>query len=250
MRRFFCADIPEPGKDARLDPAESRHAVRVLRLRAGDAVVLADGAGGVAEGKIGVAPQGGHQSHVMVRVLRRRHFPLPEPGLYLYVSPPRAKIMTGIIRQATELGVRGIVPVLCARGVSKPGKIRPRDHWRKEAVAAIKQSGNPYLPELNDWCSFDDALSGCGVAGVYGSHDVGAATLPARLPAELAVWIGPEGGFTPDETSSLEQAGMQPVQIGHWTLRVETAVTALLGWLLGTWACHPRDADGKSVRLS
>lgn len=231
-RRFFCASIPAPGASARLDPAEARHLRTVLRARDGETIGLLDGTGTSATAAL--APlSGGRHDDVFATVLTRTTAPPPAWELLLYVAPPRAKAMDLLVRQAAELGVSAVQPVLCEHAVAVPPPSAV-DGWADVAREACKQSGNPWLPRLQPAQKLAALLSAGPPAGYIGwldheSADAPATRLLAPLPAtggRLALWIGPEGGFTTAEARAILAAGAQPLSLGPWTLRVETAVVA------------------------
>lgn len=235
MRCFHCANLPEENAVAELPPEEALHGVRVLRLRPGDAVMLMDGRGGRAEAEVTAAEKVGRGERLAVRVLRRERWAPPPCRLHLLVAPPRAKLFGQLLKDATELGVGRITPVLCEFSVARPDPDAVV-HAQADLLAASKQSGNPFLPELRPPQPFAAALAGCGPHGVFGdpAPDAAPFRFPAPAPAEFAVWIGPEGGFSSRERDALLAHGMTPLRLGNWILRVETAVTAILGHLLGT----------------
>ena len=158
----------------------------------------------------------------------------PQLSIVLYVAPPRNKNMDTVLKSATELGVAKIVPVICRYAVSRPDA-SAAESWSQTLVTAMKQSGNPWLPELGAPIAFSDALSTSDEDGFFGAvpreDDVQAASLPCT-PSRLSLWVGPEGGFSPEEEQALRTKGLVPLTVGPWILRVETAVTALLGSLL------------------
>jgi 16S rRNA (uracil1498-N3)-methyltransferase len=245
MRFFFLSTIPEPGQEASLPPAEATHAVRVLRLREGDPIGLLNGAGIRARAEVTVAACVHRREEVRCRIGTREEWAPPRTSLHLFVAPPRHKYMAQVVRDATELGIARISPVLCEYSVAKPESAAVLAEWRADAVTAAKQSGNPFLPSLFPPADFAAALARAPVTGWFGDL-AGAGTTPVGKPAagnELGVWIGPEGGFSPAEKAALRDRGLLPLQVGAWTLRVETAVPAILGFLLGMggddYRCHP-----------
>ena len=154
--------------------------------------------------------------------------------MVLYVAPPRNKNMDTVLKSATELGVARIVPVICRYAVSRPDASAATS-WSQTLVTAMKQSGNPWLPELDAPIAFSDALSASDDDGFFGAvpreDDLRTSSLP-YTPSRLSLWVGPEGGFSPEEEQALRTKGLIPLTVGPWILRVETAVTALLGSLL------------------
>lgn len=243
MRRFFCTMIPDVGGDLWLDGDEAGHAAKVLRLGVGDRVELLDGRGVTAEVVVTAVSRERREVRLGCRVEARQVWPTAPHPIHLLVAPPRAKIMGQVVRQATELGVWRLTPVLCAYSVARPdadgGGLA---HWRDEAVAAVKQSGNPFLPQLDEPLAFADALVAAPGPGIFGAPVTAGGgsffTLPA-VSTVLPVWIGPEGGFNEVETAALLAAGNRPLALGRWVLRVETAVTAILGHLNGFLNTEP-----------
>ena len=231
VHRFFCPDLPADGaEEAVLPEGEARHAAKVLRLRQGDQVLLLNGQGLVCQAEISAVSRDARS--VSCRVQERESHPEPAVRWHLYVAPPRGKTFDLVLRMATELGVWRIVPILCRYGVARPDETSAS--WEQVLVTAMKQSVNPWLPAIEAPCAFRtavDGASGCGYYGAVPSENLTAAQLP-REKTDRCLWIGPEGGFTAEETACLRQAGYQPLTVGNWVLRVETAVAALLGKVL------------------
>ena len=237
MRRFFCTTIPEVGGDFWLDGDEACHAVKVLRLGAGTRVEALDGHGVIAEAVVTAVNRERREERLGCRVEARRVWAPAVNPVHLLVGPPRAKLMGQVVRQATELGVWRLTPVLCAYSVARPDAAGGGlGHWRGEALAAIKQSGNPFLPQLDEPMSFADAVAAVPGPGIFGAPVSAGGGRAFNFPAAgtvLPVWIGPEGGFNEEETAALQAGGHCPLALGRWVLRVETAVTAILGHLNG-----------------
>jgi 16S rRNA (uracil1498-N3)-methyltransferase len=207
-----------------------------LRLQEGDELGLLDGVGTLAQAVVSGVAGSRHSPVLQCRILAREEQPPPQVKIRLFVAPPRAKLMAAVIRQATELGVWRISPILCERSVARPAEMAKMRGWQAEAVAAVKQSGNLFLPILDPPRDFSESLEAGWDWGLYGDPEEApgqAAVDWTDFAGELGVWIGPEGGFSPEERAALRTRGVRPVRIGQWTLRVETAVPAMLGWLLG-----------------
>ena len=215
-----------------LPEAESLHASRVLRLAPGDRLTLMDGRGKTADATITDISKRGNQLFCHVEEVTE-HQP-PKYPIRLYIAPPRAKIMELVVRFATEMGVARITPILCRYGVSKPEG--SKEGCLQTAIVAMKQSRNPWLPALDGPMPFADALKAATECCVLGA--VPRQNAPKRLPAQelcqargIALWVGPEGGFSPDEEERLLAKSAIPMTVGPCILRVETAVPALLGGL-------------------
>ncbi len=238
-RRFFAPVIPAVGESVQLSSDESRHALKVLRLQAGDKLQLLNGTGVLAEAEM-LSASG---KQVVSRILSRETQSHAIPRWHLYVAPPRGKNFESLLRVAVELGVYRIVPILCRFAVSRPEQVG--ENWSATMVAAAKQAINPLLPELLPPQEFSVALGSApalafvGAPANAGQNSQSQATFSAAR--DIAVWVGPEGGFADFELQALAAAGAQSITIGRYVLRVETAVPALLAYLralqniLGGW---------------
>ena len=227
MHAFRFNDIAstEPGSFFRLDSREEAHLFRILRARPGETVAVMDG-----HGTLGTAVV---EADRQLRLESKRTVPPPARRLRLYFAPPKKQKLDALLKQAVELGVYALVPVLCERSVVQPGENSIAGRWMDLLFEACKQSGNPFLPEVANPMPFSAALARaretCG-ALVVGSNRTG--VFPELGTAsDVAFFVGPEGGFTDAETDAMFAAGAVPLRIGDWTLRVETAAVAGLGVL-------------------
>ncbi len=243
---FFCETIPDNGDICELSPEESRHAARALRVTEGDEIALLDGKGTRAYAEVSQIAGKNKREHLVCEVIHRSCFEPPRAKVNLYVALPRSNRAASIFRQATELGTWKITPIKCSRSVAKPDSARVKTRWHNEAKAAMKQSGNVFLPDINRPLTFEEALRNSEGSGIVGDEESGSETL--RLEGEstgwIEVWVGPEGGFSKSEKESMFRLGLHGVRVSEWTLRVDTAVTALLGWLKGK--VNPDDTCAQS----
>ena len=221
------------GREILLDPVEARHISSVLRRGAGETVVLADGAGSVAGGRLLASGR----SEVSVEVLEVERFKPPQGiGVTLALGVLHSQAMDWAVQKAVEVGVERFVPVLTARAqVGSRAAASRLDHWRRVARQAVKQCRRPWAMPVAEPVPLEElvrrAPGGCGlVADPEGGPLAGA---PARDGQVLLV--GPEGGLAPDERALLERAEWRPVGLGRFTLRAETAavVGAALLELMG-----------------
>ncbi len=227
MHRFFDDTWGgSPNPHYALPPSEARHAARVLRLQPGDEFGLLNGRGDLGSARIrDIAARGDVVSCELFHAERQA----PPIGLRLYIAPPKGRSMDLLLRMATELGVTRITPILCRYGVSRPDG--SKEAWRSQLIVSCKQSGNPFLPRLDEPTEFSRALSDARERAFVGAAPRFASSPQTWPPADgraSAVWIGPEGGFTEEEQIALLSAGAIPVTVGSYILRVETAVPAML----------------------
>jgi 16S rRNA (uracil1498-N3)-methyltransferase len=253
VRRFTIA--PERIRDGRVvfDRDESRHLARVLRLRSGDTVLAADGAG--REYTVRLETIGDEATGTVLDVgANDRESPL---HITLVQSVPKGDKMETIVRASTELGVARIVPVLTERTIVtlEPSRWRDRARrWQRVAKEAAKQCRRAVVPAVETPRSLSDALdavadsdlrlclweaAGGGGASGQGGREARllgatlAASLPPALPAGagVAVLVGPEGGLAREEVEEARERGWAIVGVGPRILRTETAGPAIVAVL-------------------
>ncbi|RME94185.1 MAG: 16S rRNA (uracil(1498)-N(3))-methyltransferase [Verrucomicrobia bacterium] len=234
MHRFHLPPEACTETRLRLEGAEARHAIRVLRLRPGEQVAVLDGRGGEYACTVAAVDSRRLTLEVHSRRLHRR--PACRVGLFQAVAKGRS--MDLILQKAVELGAALIQPVLTARSVpnydAKEAAAR-QARWQAIAIEAMKQCGNPWLPEVRPPQPFTACLPTPSEGAPVVVADLAADALPFRAwflrqrearawpPTEIALWIGPEGDFTPEEREQLFAAGATPVSFGPRILRCETA---------------------------
>jgi len=223
--RFDDLASTEPGSSFCLDSREESHLFRILRARPGETVALLDGRGTTGTAVV--------ETDRRLRLESKRTTPPPARRLHLYFAPPKKQKLDALLKQAVELGVSELIPVLCERSVVQPGESSVAGRWMDLLFEACKQSGNPFLPDVASPIPFAAALARaretCG-ALIVGSNRTGVFPDLGSV-SDAAFFVGPEGGFTDAETDAMSAAGAIPLRIGDWTLRVETAAIAGLGVL-------------------
>ena len=216
MRRFVCPDLD--GDELVLDDTASHHLAAVLRLVAGDAVVLFDGRGRERPARIvtpgppaRLAPTGPAREVVAVET-------------HLVLGIPKGPAMDLAVRLATELGATHIHPVRAARTVATGDR---RDRWLRIATSAAQQCGRADVPAVATPAPLDTVIA---ALPAHVARRLAVPGGPVRSPhaGPLAVAVGPEGGFTPRETDALVAAGFVPRSLGAFVLRTPTAVAAAL----------------------
>jgi 16S rRNA (uracil1498-N3)-methyltransferase len=202
--------------------------------------------------ELGCRVESVRDGRVSLRVEQRIQHERSPHRITLIQSMVKGRAMEWILQKATELGVARIVPVCTERTVlrleSAEGAGR-REKWRTIAVEAIKQCGSPWLPEIEVPMPIAAHLkkgerAELEMAGSLQSEvrhprqyfDAFVAE-NRRLPRSVALWIGPEGDFTPEELGGMIERGVRPVTFGRQVLRSDTAavyaisvVQYELGW--------------------
>jgi 16S rRNA (uracil1498-N3)-methyltransferase len=208
---LFVADVEAP----ELATDDRHHLERVLRVRAGDALTVADGAGRWRRCRFATAIEVVGPVEVD---------PRPAPALTVAFALVKGERPELVVQKLTELGIDRIVAFAARRSVVRWDDDRARKHverLRRVAREASMQSRRSWLPQVDDLASFDDVLALPGAVAA----DRGGAPLTLATPTVL---IGPEGGWAPEE---LERLGAV-VGLGPQVLRAETAALAA-GTLLG-----------------
>lgn len=223
--RAMCADLPGVGHAVPLDDGERHHLVRVRRVGQGASVQVLDGAGG-----IGRATFDGEE-FVLDSVDR-----VPSlPSVELAVAVPKGDRFDWVVEKCTEIGVASIVALETERGRPRPSDKRV-ERWRRIAVAAVKQSGQPYLPLIAAPVSVEEWLGATAAKTIlvadHGSDAVPLASTGATLHPPVSILIGPEGGLTPEERGRAVAAGGRVVHLGRAVLRIETAAIVASALLL------------------
>lgn len=244
IARFYCPDTAvrlAPGRTVILPDEVAHHAVKVLRLRAGDAVALFDGTGG--EYQAVIVESGSGPGRRLLARLDAWHEVEREAPLHvtLIQALPGGDKMDLVIQKAVELGVAAIQPVQARRSVVRLGGERAAKrmvHWRQVAVAACEQSGRNRLPEVRELLDLPDYLAGAPAAPLrlLLSPHRGARLADLPRPAgEVQLLVGPEGGFEAAEEDMARSVGFQPLRLGPRVLRTETAGLAALAALMALW---------------
>jgi len=243
--RLFVPPERLQGDRVTLVGEEHRRVCRVLRLQAGDRVVLFDGEGRECEAVL-AAPTG--RSVEATIVARRAVAALPGPRVTLLVGLTKGERMELVVQKATELGAARLVPVVTARTVPRLEAERAagrRARWLTIAREAARQCGRADTPAIDEIAPFAAALQAVPAAALkllFWEEAAGVplrACLPAAAPAQVVLAVGPEGGFAPEEVARAEAAGFRVAGLGPRTLRAETAAIvalAVVGYALAELA--------------
>ncbi len=216
MHNFYSGELGKIDDEIVLPANEAKHLFKTLRAAKGDVIGLLDGRGSSAEAEII------EDGKIIIRKLT--HYPEPKIKIHLFAAPPKRARMDQLLRQCTEAGVWAVHPLVCRYSVAVPGKISER--WYSLLREACKQAGNMFVPELSAPCPLDKALKkikAAKMSAFYGAPGTGnIKKTPASSP-DIAWLVGPEGGFSAGEEQQMLSAGVLPLNIGPYTMRIETA---------------------------
>jgi 16S rRNA (uracil1498-N3)-methyltransferase len=240
-RPVFLVDALPDGASTVLAGAEGHHAATVRRLRPGEELVLADGAGGVADCRVTGPAEGG----LRLAVTAVRRLPPPDPRFVLVQALAKGERGELAVELAVELGVDAVVPWAAARSVVRWDGARGQrslERWRSAARAAAKQSRRAWLPSVAEPAATRDVADLIrAAAGALVLHEAAAvplASVPLPGGGDLVLVVGPEGGLDEAELAAFTGAGATAVRLGSPVLRTSTAGAAALAALslrTGRW---------------
>jgi len=219
-----------PQCELALPTAVARHAVGVLPLRLGDAIVLFDGKGGeypatlIDAGRTARARTGAH-----LAIERETGVPLT-----LVQALVAADVMDAIVQKAVELGAAVIAPVLAERSQRVPADRLQRrsERWQQIAISACEQCGRNRVPRiepvrtLTDWIAAQPDLRFVAMLYPRAARALGDVATQMRV-----LLVGPEGGLGEIESALATAAGATPAHLGPRILRADTAAVAGLATL-------------------
>ena len=224
MLTCFAPDLRPDQPTYTLSEDESKHAVRVLRLAPGAPVLLVDGRGTLAHTTIADA-----NPKRCTLTLASQELVAPR-ATYTHVAVAPTKNldrMEWLVEKAVEVGVERLSFLRCARSERRDLKL---ERLEKIAVSALKQSGQAYLPQLDELTDFDKFITEIDPSTTFIAHlEAGERTALAqviRTAPRCCVLIGPEGDFSPSEIELALSRGVRPVTLGSSRLRTETAALA------------------------
>lgn len=240
------------------------HAANVLRLRAGEELLISDEAGkdylcaveAVSGNSHGAEETDAAEEekalwyafsgvpHVRLRVLEEREENHELPArVWLFQGLPKSDKMEWIVQKATELGVTDIVPVdmkNCVVRLDEKKAAAKQKRWQAIAESAAKQSKRSRIPTVHPLVRYTEAMQMSerfdvkilpyeAANGIVSMCEAIVSFLPER---KIAVLIGPEGGFDRMEVKLAENRGWKPVSLGKRILRTETAAIAALSMIM------------------
>jgi 16S rRNA (uracil1498-N3)-methyltransferase len=251
LPRFFAPAMEIGGRPFTLPAEEARHLTRVLRLGAGARVLAFDGRGTEVVAEVREASKA---SVVLVAIEPSAAAPEQQIRIVLAQSVLKGDRMDAVVRDATMLGVAEIQPVVAHRTVVPFAAARHRrvhDRWSRVVLASAKQCGRAVVPTIAPALDLSDALARSSEtrSGLDSQlllflvePSALAEATPDRLPAErpdsVVLFVGPEGGWAPEEIASAAVRGVRLWSLGGLTLRADAVAVVALGILSYLWGGH------------
>ena len=228
MKRFYLEG--QIGDEVALSPRESAHILKVYRMKAGDKLILFDDSPyeylcEIAGTEGGIA---------RARVLEKRENPA-EPGvcITLYQAVLKGDKLEYALQKCVELGASGFVPFFaerCVKILDEKGREKLRTRMEKIAIESVKQCRRAKIPKVEAAVSFDEMLTRISkhdyILFAYECETRRIGHIPEDVK-NIAVIIGPEGGFAPGEAEKIKQTGAVSIGLGPRILRADTAAIAM-----------------------
>jgi len=226
MHLFYAPELKN--NTHQLSEEESRHCIKVLRLKKGDYIHLTDGRGVLY--RAGIVDEDPRGCRLEI-VDHQEEYGKRPFYLHLAIAPTKnIKRFEWFLEKATEIGVDEVTPILCFHSERKYIKTH---RMKRILIAAMKQSLKAYLPVLNEMTPFADFIKKTSHANRYIAYLDQEQSQPLNkiYPAgeHALILVGPEGDFSEQEVDQAKKEGFQPVKLGESRLRTETA---------GIAACH------------
>jgi 16S rRNA (uracil1498-N3)-methyltransferase len=216
MHLFYAPEITNSSLDYILTEEESKHCVRVLRLKQGSTVELLNGKGLSAIAEI----DDDHPKKCKLRIVSSEFFPPASQEIHLALAPTKnMDRLEWLVEKATEIGLSKLTFLKCDH--NERGQLK-LERLEKIAISAMKQSKRYYLPkivELIPFKTFIEEHPNGYIGHCYPATKVG---LDAISEAKVFL-IGPEGDFSENEVEIAMQNGYQAVSLSDFRLRTETA---------------------------
>ena len=235
MHRFYISPEDWDSRALTLTGSEAHHARNVLRMQAGDKLVLFNGKGRELTAEIANIGD----DDIRLRKLHQSETAPLRCRIVLGQAIPKGKNMELIVQKAVEIGAAEIAPIISDRTIvqlDSESASQKQAKWQHIAIEAAKQCGQNWLPhvhppkKLPEFFSiseqgFDLRLIGSlqpdaqhlkRILETYSSEH-------ADRPRSVLMLVGPEGDFTPAELALARRQGCQPITLGPIILRVETA---------------------------
>ena len=219
MQLFYTPDIIS--NIYQLNEQESKHCIRVLRLKKGDGLFLTDGRGNLFETRL---IEDGIRKCMVEIIDKKSEFGKRNYNVHLAVAPTKnINRFEWFLEKVVEIGVDEITPMICEHSERR---IVKTERLEKIVVAALKQSLKAYLPKLNETKTFDELINVNQDCEKYIAFCDGNPALLKdvyRKGKDVLIMIGPEGDFSKTEVEMAESKGFIPVSLGKSRLRTETA---------------------------
>ena len=241
MYQFFVEPCQIQGNQIVITGKDVNHIKNVLRMKPGEEIAVSNGIDG-KEYRCGIEEIFEDEVVCALRFVKEDALELPSK-VYVFQGLPKADKIELIIQKAVELGVYQVIPVASKRAVVKLDEKKAKnkiERWQGIAEAAAKQSKRGIIPQIGPVMTMKQAVefSKCAkvrlipyelAEGMFKTKEIIEGLKPGE---DVAIFIGPEGGFEEEEVKMASQSGIEPITLGKRILRTETAGMTVLSWIM------------------
>ena len=240
MHHFFVTPQQISGDKIRIEGGDVNHMKNVLRMKLHEKAEISDG-----ESRTYLCEVEAYEEDVAILHILEEMEADTEPAskLYLFQGLPKSDKMELIVQKAVELGVYQVIPVAMKRSVVRlddKKATKKADRWNSIAESAAKQAGRSRIPEVTMPLSYNEALKMAEELDVTllpyelaGGMEVTREVIrQIKSGQSVGIFIGPEGGFEPEEVDAAVSMGAKVITLGRRILRTETAGLATLAVLM------------------
>lgn len=240
MHHFFVTPQQISGDKIRIEGGDVNHMKNVLRMKLHEKAEISDG-----ESRTYLCEVEAYEEDVAILHILEEMEADTEPAskLYLFQGLPKSDKMELIVQKAVELGVYQVIPVAMRRSVVRlddKKAAKKADRWNSIAESAAKQAGRSRIPEVTMPLSYNEALKMAEELDVTllpyelaGGMEVTREVIhQIKSGQSVGIFIGPEGGFEPEEVDAAVSMGAKVITLGKRILRTETAGLATLAVLM------------------
>jgi len=228
-RYFYIRTENIEGETGYLDRDESHHLLSVCRAHTGDEINLLDGEGGIYRALINQSSGGTVRFRIVESKTEKKRF---RPDIAISVI--KGGRMDLAVEKCAEIGVGKIIPFRSSRTVWQGGDkdaCRKGERLSRKVLAACKQSGQPFFPEVEPVVDYSEMLKrASSYQGIYLAERRGRKVNGPAAGSSIGI-VGPEGGFTEGEKEEALAAGAVPLYLGDSRLRTETAAACMVFYL-------------------
>lgn len=243
MYQFFVEASQITEQKVIITGNDVNHIKNVLRMKIGEEIAVSNGVDG-REYRCGIAKITEDAIICELRFIKEEALELPTK-LYLFQGLPKSDKMELIIQKAVELGAYEIIPVATKRAIMKLDAKKEKNkltRWQAISEAAAKQSKRGIIPNIHGVMSFKEAIDfaegfsykiipyECS-EGMERTKEI-MQEIGEKKPESVAIFIGPEGGFAPEEIDYAREKNVEPITLGKRILRTETAGFTTLAFLM------------------
>ena len=241
MYQFFVEPSQIQGTRVVITGNDVNHIKNVLRMQPGEEIAVSNGEDG-KEYRCGIEELHDDEILCTLRFIKEDGVELPSK-IYLFQGLPKADKMELIVQKAVELGVHEIIPVSTKRAVVKLDEKKAKSkiaRWQTISEAAAKQSKRRIVPIIHSVMSFKEAVQyakdmdiKCIPYELAEGMEITREFIEGIKPGQnIAIFIGPEGGFEESEIGTALENGITPITLGKRILRTETAGFTVLSWIM------------------